>query len=253
MAKKERVLTMAIKEYKKGSADKLSANFTVAEFTCKGKGCCSVVKIDTALIEYLQKIRYHFGVPITITSGYRCPIHNKNVDGAVNSYHVKGQATDIVVKGVKPSEVAKYCESIGIKGIGLYDSFVHIDTRQNKAFWYSSKQVPMTTFGGAVSRATVKEWQNSAIKDGYSLPSGADGIWGKECEAVSKKAICKKHAIGYKNKNLTKIVQNAVGVTPDGKFGNGTKSAVIKWQKLVGLDADGVVGYNSWKKILGVK
>ena len=33
---------------------------------------------------------------------------------------------------------------------------------------------------------------------------------------------------------------------------NDTRNAVIKWQKLVGLVADGVVGYNSWKKILSV-
>ncbi|MBQ1231107.1 MAG: peptidoglycan-binding protein [Clostridia bacterium] len=91
---------------------------------------------------------------------------------------------------------------------------------------------------------------NSRNFDGYKFKFGADGIWGKECEAVAKKALCKKHLVGYKN--LTKIVQKVVGVTADGKFGNDTRNAVIKWQKLVGLVADGVVGYNSWKKILSV-
>ena len=57
----------------------------------------------------------------------------------------------------------------------------------------------------------------------------------------------------YKYKNLTKIVQRSVGVKVDGKFGNDTKNAVIKWQKLVGLKADGCVGEMSWKKLLGVK
>ena len=73
-----------------------------------------------------------------------------------------------------------------------------------------------------------------------------------ECEAVAKQAVCKKRLI-YKYKNLTKIIQEAVSVDVDGKFGNDTKNAVIKWQKLMGLIADGVVGYNTWKKILGVK
>ena len=99
----------------------------------------------------------------------------------------------------------------------------------------------------------VLEFQKAAIADGYKFPKyGADGIWGSECEAVAKNAICKKLVVGYKNQNLTKIIQKAVGVIVDGKFGNDTKAAVIKWQKLMGLAADGVVGINTWKKILGV-
>ena len=99
----------------------------------------------------------------------------------------------------------------------------------------------------------VLTWQKAAIKDGFKFPKyGADGKWGSECEAVAKKAICKKR-LTYKYKNLTKIVQNAVGVNIDGKFGKDTKNAVIKFQKLVGLTADGCVGPDTWKKILGVK
>lgn len=98
----------------------------------------------------------------------------------------------------------------------------------------------------------VKEWQQAAIKDGYKFPKyGADGAWGSECESVAKKAKCKKQLI-YRNKNLTKIVQKAVGVTADGLFGTTTKNAVIAYQKKKGLSADGIVGLNTWKKILGV-
>ena len=66
-----------------------------------------------------------------------------------------------------------------------------------------------------------------------------------------QECVCKKRIV-YKYKNLTKIVQKAVGVTVDGKFGNDTKNAVIKFQKLVGLVADGCVGLETWKKILNV-
>lgn len=254
---------MAIKSYVKTSNANLSKNFKVSEFSCKGNKCCSEVKIDDKLVSFLQKIRDHFGAALTINSGYRCETHNKNVGGASGSYHVKGQAADIVVKGVKPADVAKYAESIGIKGIGLYETakdgyFVHIDTRTSKSFWYGQAQAKRDTFGGStptqsnLAKSNIKAWQQSAIADGYKFASGADGIWGKECEAVAKKALCKKHAVGYKNKNLTKIVQEVVGVTADGKFGNGTKTAVVNWQKSMGLTADGVVGYNTWKKILKV-
>ncbi len=98
----------------------------------------------------------------------------------------------------------------------------------------------------------VRHWQTCAIADGFIFAKyGADGKWGKECEAVAKQAICKKRTT-YKYKNLTKIVQRAVGVTADGLFGSDTKNAVVKFQKLVGLNPDGCVGLNTWKKILGV-
>lgn len=99
----------------------------------------------------------------------------------------------------------------------------------------------------------VLTWQKAAIKDGFKFPEhGADGEWGDECVAVAKNAICKKR-LTYKYKNLTKIVQNAVGVAVTGKFDTTTQKAVKKYQKLLGLEADGIVGLNTWKKILGVK
>ena len=104
-----------------------------------------------------------------------------------------------------------------------------------------------------VYKPTVLEWQNAAMADGFKFHKyGADGQWGSECEGVAKKAICKKQIVGYKNKNLTKIVQKSVGVDADGLFGNNTKNAVITYQKNNGLTADGIVGINTWKHILGV-
>ena len=96
-------------------------------------------------------------------------------------------------------------------------------------------------------------WQKAAIKDGFKFSKyGADGKWGSECEKVAKKAVCKKR-LTYKYKNLTKLVQEAVGVTADGKFGLKTKTAVMAFQIKNKLLADGIVGLESWKKILGVK
>lgn len=148
---------MAIKTYKKTDESKVSTNFKVSEFACKGSGCCSKVKIDEKLVTYVQKIRNHFKKSVTINSGYRCSKHNKKVGGASGSNHVKGMAADIVVKDVKPAEVAKYAESIGILGIGLYETskdgyFVHIDTRTKKSFWYGQAQAKRTTFGGAPAK-----------------------------------------------------------------------------------------------------
>jgi hypothetical protein len=244
---------MAIKEYRKDYKTKVSENFKSNEFACKGKGCCSKILIDEKLVECVQKIRDHFGAPVTINSAYRCSKHNKSVGGASSSYHTKGMAADIVVKGIKPAEVAKYAESIGVLGIGLYETakdgyFVHIDTRTSKSFWYGQAQAKRTTFGG---ENKVREWQKAAKADGFKIT--INGVWGSECESVAKKAICKKRLIGYKYKSLTKVVQKAVGVPADGKFGNNTKDFVKAYKKRQGLTADGVVGYDTWKQMLGVK
>jgi hypothetical protein len=257
-----------VKTYKKGKAVKLSASFTSTEFDCHGKNCCSETKIDDKLIIYLQKLRDHFGQSITINSGYRCKTHNKAVGGAAKSRHMAldgVSAADIAVKNTKPEAVAKFAESIGILGIGLYPWGCHIDTRTTKSFWYGDKYEYRSTFGGTPSSSStsktkenlkVKAWQEAAIKDGFSFPSGADGKWGKECEAVARKAVCKYEGITYKNKNLTKFLQEALGIKKiDGKYGPATKAAVEVFQEKVGLigaDKDGKAGYKTWKKVLEI-
>ena len=99
---------------------------------------------------------------------------------------------------------------------------------------------------------TVLEWQKAAIADGFKFPKyGADGFWGAECESVAKEAVVKKRST-YMYKNLTKIVQKVVGVTPDGLCGIATDYAIKEYQKKNGLTVDGCVGINTWKKILEV-
>lgn len=227
------VINMGYKYYKKGQAVKISDHFYSTEFDCHGSGCCTQTIVNDMLPVHLEQIRNHFKAPITITSPYRCPVHNSrpSVGGAPGSRHTKGDACDFVVKGVAPRIVAQYCESIGILGIGLYETqsdgfFVHIDERNYKSFWYGQNEEPRTTFGtytgatsgsGSVSSATdtilnmgdsgpaVKSLQEKLIKLGYSC-----GQWGA-----------------------------------DGDFGNGTYQAVRKFQKDAGIGVDGIVGYGT--------
>lgn len=242
-----------VKEFKKGENTALSQNFTTREFDCKGKGCCEKTLIDTDLVSALQQIRAHFGKAVIINSGFRCEKHNSAVGGARSSLHKKGQAADIQVKTVEPIEVARYAESIGVKGIGLYYWGCHIDTREYKCFWYSDNESPRETFLESSAKISVLEWQKAAIKDGFKFSKyGADGKWGSECAEIAQKAICKKRLFGFKNKNLTKLVQAAVGVTADGLFGKCTQGAVKNYQRSQNLSADGIVGLNTWKRMLGV-
>ncbi len=235
-----------VQTYNKGKAVKLAANFKSTEFDCHGKNCCSKTKVDDAMVVFLQKIREHFGSAVTITSGYRCAARNKAVGGANRSKHKEGCAADFIVSGVAPKKVAQYAEKIGILGIGLYDDFVHIDTRSKKAFWLGHSETPCATF----NEVTVDTWRASACADGFKL--NAKGSWDKQCEEIAAQAICKKRLV-YRYTNLTKLVQQIVGASPDGKFGNNTKTLVMKFQKAHGLTADGIVGINTWKTMLEVK
>lgn len=91
-------------------------------------------------------------------------------------------------------------------------------------------------------------FQQAALADGFKLPKyGADGKWGAETEKVAKSAVVKQRII-YKHKNLTKLVQKAVGVTADGKCGTNTVNAIKAWQKKNGLAVDGKWGINCWNK-----
>ena len=67
------------------------------------------------LVEYvLQPLRDYLGVPIIVTSGYRNHAVNTLVGGAVSSQHLKGEAADIVIKGMDPLQVVKAIEDLGL-------------------------------------------------------------------------------------------------------------------------------------------
>lgn len=103
----------------------LSKHFSDYEFKCP---CCGKIKVDNSLIYLLEVVREHFNRPVTITSGYRCPTHNNKVGGTIGSKHLKGEAADIKVGGVKPYDVQNYCDTINKKGgIGRYNTFTHLD------------------------------------------------------------------------------------------------------------------------------
>lgn len=121
-----------IKKFPRGDKTKLSANFSVAEFECSC-GQCKETLINLDHVAKLQKLREDLGASITINSAYRCPAHNAAVGGEKNSMHMKGHATDIVVKGMTPLEVQDACESFD--GLGRYDTFTHIDSRGYKSRW----------------------------------------------------------------------------------------------------------------------
>lgn len=128
-------MTIQVYSKTKDGNKKLSNNFKVKEFACKDGS--DPIFIDSELVEVVQKIRNHFGKPVTITSAYRTTQHNKSVGGTTYSQHLYGKAADIKVSGISPKKVAEYAEKIlqGSGGIGIYDTFTHIDCRSQKSRW----------------------------------------------------------------------------------------------------------------------
>lgn len=117
--------------YIKADFGKVSPHFKAKEFQCKDKS--EYLLIATELIEVLEKIRNHFNAPVIINSGYRTPSWNSKVNGASNSYHCKGMAADIKVKGHSSQEVAKHADSIMEQGgVINYTNFTHIDVREER-------------------------------------------------------------------------------------------------------------------------
>lgn len=46
-------------------------------------------------VTVLEPLRQHYGKPVVIGSGYRCPLLNTAVKGVKNSQHMKGEAADL--------------------------------------------------------------------------------------------------------------------------------------------------------------
>ena len=204
-----------VKNYGMDKPIHLAENFRSTEFACKC-GRCKTALVDDVLVAQLQAIRNHFGKPVNITSGYRCAAHNKAVGGDPNSSHMQGMAADVVVTGVKPGEVAKFAESMGIVRVGLYDSFVHIGSGDVKRFWLGPSGKNVSTHGG-------KNETNISIS---VLRRGNRG------EGI-------------------KALQRLLDIDVDGSFGPATQAAVKEFQSAKKLPAHGIVDEPTWQALLG--
>ena len=102
----------------KNGNEKLSEHFKVREFYCRDGS--DPVFIDTALVEVLEKIRTHFGKPVTITSGFRTASWNaKQKNAAKFSQHLYGKDGSVhgTINGNGGYRYARRHLDDGVKGV----------------------------------------------------------------------------------------------------------------------------------------
>jgi zinc D-Ala-D-Ala carboxypeptidase len=119
-------------------------HFAYEEFVCP---CCGVAPpvADTPagsfqlLVSALETLRERVGVPIRVTSGYRCPTQNAKDGGKPHSQHMLGIAADCTAEcgWRKLYEAALKIPAFADGGIGVYpgNNFVHLDVRPTQARW----------------------------------------------------------------------------------------------------------------------
>jgi uncharacterized protein YcbK (DUF882 family) len=111
---------------------KIPEYFTDNELNCP---CCGE-EPDPKAVEKLYAVRLLYNKPIKINSGARCKVHNYAVGGSVNSKHIQGIAFDIVVPERDKVKVLGMAVNCGFNGFGIYDDFMHIDTRDEFTSWW---------------------------------------------------------------------------------------------------------------------
>lgn len=115
----------------------LTKNFNSSEFACKdGTSVPSALLGNLQdLAKNLQVLRDELDAPVKIISGFRTISHNRKINGAKNSYHLRAMAADIVVKGYTTGQVfTKILELIKngkmkAGGLHCYSTWVHYDIR----------------------------------------------------------------------------------------------------------------------------
>ncbi len=109
-------------------------HFKMREFACP---CCGLFLMEYSCVKTIDMLRHHCGFPLVISSGYRCPAHNKAIGGAPESKHLLGQAVDIDIGTLNSSQIHMLIE-LGMplfNGFGFGKGKLHFDVREKPTAW----------------------------------------------------------------------------------------------------------------------
>lgn len=128
---------MPVNHYDYNNSTQLSPHFNVMEFRCQCGGNHETL-ISSELIEKLEALYATLNCSkIIVTSGYRCPEHDKAVGGTSSGQHTKGTAADVCCYGqdgqpISSKTVCCKAQDLGFGGIANITSsyqYTHLDVR----------------------------------------------------------------------------------------------------------------------------
>ncbi len=104
-------------------------HFKIEEFNCK---CCGENYMSELFLDRLDEARDLAKVPFVITSGYRCPKHNRAV-GSTSDNHTKGVAADIACdRGPMRLLIVSALLNAGFRRLGIGKRFIHVDANGSR-------------------------------------------------------------------------------------------------------------------------
>ncbi len=167
---------------KDGNAQ-ITANFSEQELYSKSFDAPTCHFLSDKAIAGAQIIRDWAGVPVNITSTYRTEAGNTMIGGSSTSRHLDGAAIDLDFGSNDDRIIQDFYDDIkckgplyrqltqaGVRGIGIYDSFIHIDERSTKSFWDDS----------------AGKWGDTRVTSQYMAQVPDTGLNSAECGTLAE-------------------------------------------------------------------
>ena len=94
--------------------------------------CCGALVLHEPLYGALRELARRWG-GVRVTSGYRCPSHNRRVGGVPGSLHTRGRAVDLACPASRQGELLALAKELGFDQRIPYPSrgFVHLGWRRD--------------------------------------------------------------------------------------------------------------------------
>lgn len=172
---------MPVNHYDYNDSTQLSPHFNAREFRCScGKSHGTL--IASQLVDKLESLYTALNCSkIIVTSGYRCPEHDKAVGGTSSGQHTKGTAADVCCYGqdgqpISSKTVCCKAQDLGFTGIANITNsyqYTHLDVRASGR-WYGDETKGNSTvtddfysyFG--ISKNVAKTVQKRGIDVSYA-------------------------------------------------------------------------------------
>ena len=128
---------MSVNHYDYNDSTQLSPHFNIKEFRCSC-GKSHETLLASELVDKLEALYTALNCSkIIVTSGYRCPEHDKAVGGTSSGQHTKGTAADVCCYGqdgqpISSKTVCCKAQNLGFGGIANITSsyqYTHLDVR----------------------------------------------------------------------------------------------------------------------------